>query len=184
MFDTLSDRLQAVFKQLRGKGRLTDTDVDEALRQVRIALLEADVNFRVVKDFLGRVRARAVGADVLESLTPAQVVIKIVHEELIATLGEPAKINLSASPAVIMLVGLQGSGKTTTAAKLALHPSRRPATAPCWWPPTSAARRHRAARHPGQAAGRAGPRGGQHAPRRRTSAAMPSSAPRTRPTTW
>jgi signal recognition particle subunit SRP54 len=120
VFDTLSDRLQAVFKQLRGKGRLNETDVDEALRQVRIALLEADVNFRVVKEFLGRVRARAVGADVLESLTPAQVVIKIVNEELIATLGEPAKIDLSASPAVVMLVGLQGSGKTTTAAKLAL----------------------------------------------------------------
>jgi signal recognition particle subunit SRP54 len=120
VFDTLSDRLQAVFKQLRGKGRLNDTDVDEALRQVRIALLEADVNFRVVKEFLGRVRTRAVGADVLESLTPAQVVVKIVHEELIATLGEAAKINLTASPAVIMLVGLQGSGKTTTAAKLAL----------------------------------------------------------------
>ncbi len=119
MFDTLSDRLQAVFKQLRGKGRLTETDVDEALRQVRIALLEADVSFRVVKDFLARVRARAVGADVFESLSPAQLVIKIVHEELIATLGEPSKINLSASPSVIMLVGLQGSGKTTTAAKLA-----------------------------------------------------------------
>jgi signal recognition particle subunit SRP54 len=119
MFDTLSDRLQAVFKQLRGKGRLTDKDVDEALRQVRIALLEADVNFKVVKDFLGRVRVRAVGANVLESLTPAQAVIKIVHEELIATLGEPSKLNLAASPAVIMLVGLQGSGKTTTAAKLA-----------------------------------------------------------------
>lgn len=121
MFDTLTDRLQAVFKQLRGKGRLSDQDVDEALRQVRIALLEADVNFRVVKDFLGRVRARAVGSDVLESLTPAQAVIKIVHEELINTLGEPAKISLTTSPTVVMLVGLQGSGKTTTAAKLARH---------------------------------------------------------------
>ena len=121
MFDTLTDRLQAVFKQLRGKGRLSDQDVDEALRQVRIALLEADVNFRVVKDFLGRVRARAIGADVLESLTPAQAVIKIVHEELISTLGEPARLDLSVSPTVIMLVGLQGSGKTTTAAKLARH---------------------------------------------------------------
>lgn len=120
MFDTLSERLQSVFKQLRGKGRVTEKDVDEALRQVRIALLEADVNFRVVKDLLARVRARAVGVDVLESLTPAQAVVKIVNEELIATLGEPGKLNLAASPAVVMLVGLQGSGKTTTAAKLAL----------------------------------------------------------------
>jgi signal recognition particle subunit SRP54 len=120
MFDTLSDRLQSVFKQLRGKGRLTEKDVDEALRQVRIALLEADVNFKVVREFLARIRARAVGIDVLESLTPAQAVIKIVHEELITTLGESGKLDLSSSPAVVMLVGLQGSGKTTTAAKLAL----------------------------------------------------------------
>lgn len=120
MFDTLTDKLQAVFKQLRGKGRLSEKDVDEALRQVRIALLEADVNFRVVKDFLARVRERAVGSQVLESLTPAQGVIKIVYEELVNTLGQASKINLAASPSVIMLVGLQGSGKTTTAAKLAL----------------------------------------------------------------
>jgi len=125
MFDTLTDRLQAIFKQLRGKGHLSEKDVDEALRQVRIALLEADVNFRVVKDFLARVRDRAVGSEVLESLTPAQGVIKIVYEELINTLGQASKINLAASPAVIMLVGLQGSGKTTTAAKLALQFKRQ-----------------------------------------------------------
>ncbi|MGQ9677176.1 MAG: signal recognition particle protein [Chloroflexota bacterium] len=119
MFDNLTDRLQAVFKQLRGKGRLTERDVDEALRQVRLALLEADVNFKVVKQFVARVRERAVGVEVLESLSPAQQVVKIVNEELIAILGEPSKLNLSGQPVVIMLVGLQGSGKTTTAAKLA-----------------------------------------------------------------
>lgn len=122
MFDSLSEKLNAVFKKLSGKGKLSEADVDAALRQVRLALLEADVNFQVVKDFLTRVRARAVGEEVMRSLTPAQMVVKIVHEELIATLGEPAKIDLSGEPPhVVMLVGLQGSGKTTTAAKLALH---------------------------------------------------------------
>ncbi|HFD40226.1 MAG TPA: signal recognition particle protein [Anaerolineae bacterium] len=122
MFDTLSDRLQGVFRQLSKRGKLSEADVDAALREVRLALLEADVNFKVVKDFIKRVRARAVGAEVMKSLTPAQQVIKIVHEELIATLGESAPLNLSGpSPHVIMLVGLQGSGKTTTAAKLALR---------------------------------------------------------------
>lgn len=122
MFDSLSEKLNAVFKKLSGKGKLSEADVDAALRQVRLALLEADVNFQVVKDFLTRVRARAVGEEVMRSLTPAQMVVKIVHEELITTLGEPAKINLSGEPPhVVMLVGLQGSGKTTTAAKLALH---------------------------------------------------------------
>jgi signal recognition particle subunit SRP54 len=120
VFESLTDRLQAVFKGLRGKGKLTEKDVDEALRQVRLALLEADVNFKVVKQFVAKVRERAVGVEVLESLSPAQQVIKIVNEELIALLGEPAKLNLSGQPTVIMLVGLQGSGKTTTAAKLAM----------------------------------------------------------------
>lgn len=122
MFDTLTEKLNAVFKKLSGKGRLSEADVDEALRQVRLALLEADVNFKVVKDFLARVRDRAVGEEVMRSLTPAQAVIKIVNEELIQTLGEPANIDLAGHPPhVIMLVGLQGSGKTTTAAKLALQ---------------------------------------------------------------
>ncbi|HEY65099.1 MAG TPA: signal recognition particle protein [Caldilineae bacterium] len=121
MFETLSEKLQNVFDRLASRGRLTEADVDAALREVRLALLEADVNYRVVKDFIGRVRERAVGAEVMRSLTPAQQVIKIVHEELIATLGEPGRLDLSGSPPVaIMLVGLQGSGKTTTAAKLAL----------------------------------------------------------------
>jgi len=122
MFESLSERLQAVFNRLRNKGVITEKDVDEALREVRIALLEADVNFKVAKEFLARVRERALGAQVLQGLNPAQQVIKIVHEELIATLGGgQSKLVLDGSPTVIMLVGLQGSGKTTTAAKLALQ---------------------------------------------------------------
>jgi len=123
MFDSLSDRLTETLGRLSRKGILTETDVDEAMREVRRALLEADVNFKVVKDFVAAVRARAVGQDVLKSLTPSQSVIGIVHEELIKVLGEerdplhtPEK-----PPQIIMLVGLQGSGKTTHAAKLALH---------------------------------------------------------------
>lgn len=122
MFENLTEKLNAVFKKIGGKGKLSEADVDEALRQVRLALLEADVNFKVVKDFIARVRTRAVGEEVMRSLSPAQTVVKIVNEELIATLGEPAKIDLSGEPPhVVMLVGLQGSGKTTTAAKLALQ---------------------------------------------------------------
>lgn len=122
MFESLSDKLEGVFKRLSGKGKLTEADVDVALREVRMALLEADVNLKVVRQFLDRVRVRAVGAEVMESLTPAQGVIKIVNEELITTLGEPAKLDISGpAPRVIMLIGLQGAGKTTTAAKLALH---------------------------------------------------------------
>ena len=120
MFDTLTDRLQGVFKKLRGKGKLTERDVDEALREVRLALLEADVNFKVVKDFVGKVRERAVGAEVLESLSPAHQVIKIVNDQLVEMLGTPSRLELgSGNPPIIMLVGLQGAGKTTTAAKLA-----------------------------------------------------------------
>ncbi len=122
MFDTLTEKLNAVFKKLSGKGKLSEADVDTALREVRLALLEADVNFKVVKDLLARVRERAIGEEVMRSLSPAQTVVKIVNEELIKTLGEPAKIDLSGEPPhVVMLVGLQGSGKTTTAAKLALQ---------------------------------------------------------------
>jgi signal recognition particle subunit SRP54 len=122
MFDTLTERLQGVFDRLRSRGRLGEKEVDEALREVRLALLEADVNFRVVRDFLAKVRARAVGSEVLQSLNPAQQVIKIVHEEMIAMLGEPGRLDLGGvAPHVLMLIGLQGSGKTTTAAKLALQ---------------------------------------------------------------
>ena len=119
MFEGLTNKLQAVFDKLSKRGILSEQDVDAALREVRLALLEADVHYSVVKDFLGRVRERAIGAEVRRHLTPAQQIVKIVHEELITTLGQPASLDLSGQPPhVIMLVGLQGSGKTTMAAKL------------------------------------------------------------------
>jgi signal recognition particle subunit SRP54 len=122
MFENLTDKLQAVFQRLGNRGILREEDVDEVLREIRLALLEADVHYTVVKDFIARVRERAVGAEVTKSLSPAQQVIKIVHEELIETLGDPGRLQLQGSPPyVIMLVGLQGSGKTTTVAKLARH---------------------------------------------------------------
>ncbi len=123
MFEFLSEKINKVFKGLGGKGKLTEKDIDEALRQVRLAFLEADVNLKVVRDFIARVRERCLTAEVLESLAPAQQVVKIVHEELIATLGGTQSRLVSAphAPSVVMLVGLQGGGKTTTAAKLALH---------------------------------------------------------------
>ena len=121
MFENLTERLNQVFTQLRRRGKLSAEDVDSALREVRIALLEADVHYSVAKDFVARVRERAVGHEVSRALNPAQQVIKIVNEELIVTLGEPAALKLSGQrPRVILLVGLQGSGKTTAAAKLAL----------------------------------------------------------------
>lgn len=120
MFENLTSRLNEVFQQLRRRGRLSADDVDAMMREVRLALLEADVNYGVVKDFTARVRERAVGAEVSKALNPAQQVIKIVNEELIATLGTAEKLNLSGEkPYAIMLVGLQGAGKTTAAAKLA-----------------------------------------------------------------
>jgi len=122
VFESLGSRLQSVFDNLQKRGKLTEADVDVAMREVRLALLEADVNFKVVKAFVGRVRERAVGQEVMRSLTPGQQVVKIVHDELVRTLGEPGRLNLGAqSPAVIMLVGLQGAGKTTMAGKLALY---------------------------------------------------------------
>ena len=122
-FESLSEKLSATFKKLRGKGRLSEQDVAEAMREVRLALLEADVSYKVVKDFVKRVSERAKGAEVLESLTPAQMVIKIVNEELCALMGsENRKLNISPrAPSVCMLVGLQGAGKTTNGAKLAAY---------------------------------------------------------------
>ncbi|TLM65798.1 MAG: signal recognition particle protein [Deltaproteobacteria bacterium] len=123
MFDTLSEKLDAVFKKLRGRGRLTEEDVQAAMREVRLALLEADVNFKVVKDFVAAVRERAVGQDVLQSLTPGQQVIRVVRDELALLMGsgEENRLDLAARPPVgIMLCGLQGAGKTTTCGKLAL----------------------------------------------------------------
>jgi len=122
MFDSLSDRFDGIFKRLRGRGKLTEKDIDDVAREIRLALLEADVNVRVVKSFITRIKERANGAEVAKSLSPAQQVIKIVHEELVTTLGgDAAKLTMnSRPPTVILLAGLQGSGKTTAAAKLAL----------------------------------------------------------------
>jgi signal recognition particle subunit SRP54 len=120
MFENLTNRLNQVFEQLRRRGKLSEADVDAAMREVRLALLEADVHFSVVKSFIARVRERAIGAEVSRALNPGQQVIKIVNDELIQTLGEPVPLNLRGSkPHVIMMVGLQGSGKTTGAGKLA-----------------------------------------------------------------
>ena len=135
-FESLSEKLNAAFKRLRGKGRLTASDVKEAMREVRMALLEADVSYKVVKDFTKTVTERASGADVLESLSPAQMVIKIVNDELCSLMGgENQKLNISSkSPSVVMLVGLQGAGKTTNGAKLAAYMRRqgkRPLLAAC-----------------------------------------------------
>ena len=121
MFDTLSDKLQATLGDLRGKGRLDEDTISKAMREIRLALLEADVNFQVVKDFVAQVRERATGQDVLKSLTPGQQVVKIVHEELTALMGAgDSRLAFGRPPTVILLAGLQGSGKTTAAAKLAL----------------------------------------------------------------
>ena len=120
MFESLSEKLTAVFDNLKRRGKLSEDDVDLAMREVKLALLEADVNYAVVRTFTNRVKERAVGAEVAKSLNPAQQVIKIVNEELISTLGQPVELNLRGErPHVLMLVGLQGSGKTTAAAKIA-----------------------------------------------------------------
>ena len=121
-FDSLSDKLQNIFKNLRGKGRLSEADVKAALKEVKMALLEADVNFKVVKQFVKSVEERAIGQDVMQSLTPGQMVIKIVNEEMIKLMGsETTEIALKSGSeiTVIMMAGLQGAGKTTTTAKLA-----------------------------------------------------------------
>ncbi|MDR3209505.1 MAG: signal recognition particle receptor subunit alpha, partial [Oscillospiraceae bacterium] len=120
-FESLSEKLGGVFKKLRGKGRLSEADIKDAMREVRLALLEADVSYKVVRDFIARVTERAVGAEVLEALSPAQTVIKIVSDELTALMGGAnAKLaTASKGPTIVMLVGLQGAGKTTNGAKLA-----------------------------------------------------------------
>lgn len=135
-FEGLTEKLSNAFKKLRGKGRLTEADVKEAMREIRMALLEADVSYKVVKDFVSKVSERAVGSDVLESLTPAQMIVKIVNEELTALMGgEDAKLTISSKPpTVVMLVGLQGAGKTTNGAKLAglmKKQGKRPLLAAC-----------------------------------------------------
>ena len=135
MFEGLSEKLQSAFRKLTGYGKLSEKNIADAMREVRLALLEADVNFKVVKEFIARVKARAVGQEVLGSITPGQQVIKIVHDELVALMGRTAEaLDLSASPSVVMLVGLQGSGKTTLAGKLAKmlrRKGRHPLMAAC-----------------------------------------------------
>ena len=135
-FEGLTEKLNGVFKRLRGKGRLSESDVKEAMREIRLALLEADVSFKVVKEFIAKVSERAVGTDVLESLSPAQMIVKIVNEELVALMGGgEAKLTISSKPpTVVMLVGLQGAGKTTNGAKLAglmKKQGKRPLLAAC-----------------------------------------------------
>ena len=135
-FESLSDKLSAAFKKLRGKGRLTAADVREAMKEVRMALLEADVSYKVVKEFTKNVTERATGEDVLEALSPAQMVVKIVNEELVKLMGsENQRLTIgSKSPSVVMLVGLQGAGKTTNGAKLAAYmrkQGKRPLLAAC-----------------------------------------------------
>ena len=122
-FESLSEKLGAIFKKLKGRGKLTESDVKEVMREIKLALLSADVNYAVVKDFIAGLTQRATGAEVLESLTPAQQVIKIVDEELTSFMGsENDRIKFASSlPTVVMLCGLQGAGKTTHAAKLALY---------------------------------------------------------------
>ena len=136
-FESLGDKLQGVFKKLRGKGKLTEKDIKEAMREIKLALLEADVNFKIVKEFINKVSEKALGADVLESLTPSQQLVKIVNDELTEMIGGTEAQTLqfsSKSPTVIMMCGLQGAGKTTATAKLALHlskQSRRPLMVAC-----------------------------------------------------
>ena len=123
MFESLSEKLSKTFKKLKGQGKLTEKNIEEALKEVRMALLEADVNYKVVKKFVEDIRQSAMGQEVLDSLSPGQQVIKIVYEELIRLMGgSRQELNLTGrTPFTLMLVGLQGSGKTTTAGKLALH---------------------------------------------------------------
>ena len=139
-FEGLSDKLSAAFKRLRNKGKLNEADVKEAMREVRLALLEADVNYKVAKDFTNSVTQRAIGSQVLESLTPAQMVIKIVNEELTALMGGEAARLATANrpPCIVMMCGLQGSGKTTHSGKLGLM-LKKQGTGRCWWPATSTA---------------------------------------------
>ena len=158
MFERLSDRLQGVFSGLGGKGKMDEADVDFALKEVRVALLEADVNFKVVKGFIARLRERALNVEVLESMSPVQQVVKIVNDELVEVLGGgQSKITIApAPPTVVMLAGLQGSGKTTTARE-AGSPAPKAGAAPA-----AGGRGHipaggyPAADHPGQADRRAG----------------------------
>lgn len=137
IFGSLASKLQETFDKLKGKGKLSESDINSSMREIRLALLEADVNFKVVKDFVASVKARSLGAEVLESLTPGQQVVKIVNEELITLLGSTeSKIEIASKPpTVIMLCGLQGAGKTTTVGNLAITLKDK-AVGPYWRPAT------------------------------------------------
>ena len=137
-FEGLSEKLNGVFKRLRGKGRLTEADVREGMREVRLALLEADVSYKVVKDFVADVTEKCVGADVLDSLTPAQQIIKIVNQELTALMGgtNARLTTASKGPTVVMMVGLQGAARPQTAPSWRGSCAAASASAPCWWPAT------------------------------------------------
>src|ERR1700684_3894173 len=120
MFDSLSTKLQNAFKNLRGLGKISETNVSDSLREVRLALLDADVNFKVARDFIERVKVKAIGQEVIQSIHPGQQIIKVIHDEIVELLGSSnAGLNLSGNPACVMMVGLHGSGKTTSSAKLA-----------------------------------------------------------------
>ena len=122
MFDTLSSKLQNAFKNLRGLGKISESNVSDSLREVRLALLDADVNFKVVRDFIERVRAKSLGQEVIQSIQPGQQIIKIIHDEMVDLLGSAnAALQLTKNPSSILMVGLHGSGKTTSSAKLARH---------------------------------------------------------------
>ena len=142
MFENLSDKLQRAFKNLRGEGTVTKENINDALREIRVALLEADVNLYVVKELIEHVREKAMGPEVMTALSPTEQVIKIVRDELISILGkDTARFNFaSRPPTVILMAGLQGSGKTTTSASWR-HGCRRAATGRCWSPSTCIARR-------------------------------------------
>ena len=154
-FEGLSEKLNGVFKRLRGKGRLTEADVREGMREVRLALLEADVSYKVVKDFVADVTEKCIGTDVLDSLTPAQQIIKIVNQELTALMGgtNARLTTASKGPTVVMMVGLQGASKTTNGAKLAGLMRRSYGKRPCWWPATVPSRGHQPVTGGGQAVG-------------------------------
>ena len=162
MFENLQERLGRVLTKLRGQGRLTEDNIKDTLREVRMALLEADVNFKVVKDFVDRVREKCLGQDVLKSLTPGQQVVKIVHAELVELLGGETKpLDLRGRPSVVMMVGLQGSGKTTSAAKLALHFRRTMKMKP-YLVPADVYRPAQAGPHPGIVLNHGVAAGGRH----------------------
>ena len=172
MFDQLSDRLQGTLSDLRSRGKLSEADVDKAMREIRLALLEADVNFKVTKQFVADVREKAIGAGVLESLDPGQMVVKVVNEQLAELMGGSGRelVFASKGPTVILMAGLQGSGKTTATAKLAQHLRERGQARRRRRLRHAAARRRRAARAPRRA-------GRRRPSTRREPTAIPSTSP-------